>query len=56
MYRSMKGFLLLALFVLLNQSLLAQGAQKTFNPIYEDYFDSLKNMDYPYTFPFLGIE
>ncbi|TNF43557.1 MAG: hypothetical protein EP311_02935 [Cytophagales bacterium] len=25
-----------------------------FNPIYEDYFDSLKQMDYPYTFPVWG--
>ncbi|WP_057938993.1 hypothetical protein [Algoriphagus resistens] len=32
----------------------AQGAQKIFNPLYEEYYDSLKNMDYPYLFPFLG--
>ncbi|PZX48540.1 hypothetical protein [Algoriphagus chordae] len=32
----------------------AQGAQKIFNPLYEDYYDSLKNMDYPYLFPILG--
>ncbi|MEP0710730.1 MAG: hypothetical protein ABJC55_02295, partial [Algoriphagus sp.] len=32
----------------------AQGAQKIFNPLYEEYFDSLKNMDYPYIFPILG--
>jgi hypothetical protein len=33
---------------------MGQGAQKIFNPIYEDYFDSLRKMDYPYTFPILG--
>ncbi|WP_232825792.1 hypothetical protein [Algoriphagus litoralis] len=32
----------------------SQGAQKIFNPLYEEYFDSLKNMDYPYVFPILG--
>lgn len=32
----------------------AQGAQKIFNPLYEEYYDSLKAMDYPYVFPFLG--
>ncbi|UZD21788.1 hypothetical protein [Algoriphagus halophytocola] len=36
------------------ESLKAQGAQKVFNPMYEDYYDSLKNMDYPYFFPILG--
>jgi hypothetical protein len=32
----------------------AQGAQKVFNDIHDEYFDSLKKMDYPYTLPFLG--
>lgn len=32
----------------------AQGAQKIFNPLYEEYYDSLKKMEYPYLFPFLG--
>ncbi len=32
----------------------AQGAQKISNEIHDAYFDSLKNMDYPYTFPILG--
>ena len=32
----------------------AQGAQKIFNEIHDDYFDSLKKMDYPFTLPFLG--
>ena len=31
-----------------------QGAQKVFNPVHDAYFDSLKNMDYNYTFPILG--
>lgn len=42
--------------LILNDQAVAQGAQKIFNPIYEDYFDSLKQMDYPYTFPILGAK
>lgn len=41
-------------FLTLPNKLIAQGAQKIFNPIYEEYFDSLKNSNYPYTFPVLG--
>lgn len=32
----------------------AQGAQKIFNPVHNAYFDSIKQMDYPYVFPILG--
>ncbi|WP_373396106.1 hypothetical protein V8V91_15890 [Algoriphagus halophilus] len=42
--------------LILNDQAVAQGAQKIFNPIYEDYFDSLKQMDYSYTFPVLGAK
>ncbi|MEN2280781.1 hypothetical protein AAGF08_01495 [Algoriphagus sp. SE2] len=32
----------------------AQGAQKIFNPVHDAYFDSIKQMDYPFIFPILG--
>jgi hypothetical protein len=32
----------------------AQGAQKIFNETHDAYFDSIRNMDYPYIFPVLG--
>lgn len=36
------------------ESLRAQGITKSDNPYYKPYFDSLKNMDYPYALPILG--
>jgi hypothetical protein len=32
----------------------SQGMGKSDNPAYKDYYDSLKQMDYPYLFPLLG--
>ncbi|GMQ26747.1 hypothetical protein Aoki45_34300 [Algoriphagus sp. oki45] len=51
------NFLLIFIFSsLLSTHSKGQGAQKVFNPIYEDYFDSLRQMDYPYVFPILGAK
>ncbi|MBN3581485.1 hypothetical protein JYB64_03735 [Algoriphagus aestuarii] len=38
----------------LSSNIYAQGAQKIFNERHDAYFDSIKNMDYPYVFPILG--
>ncbi|WP_026956837.1 hypothetical protein [Algoriphagus vanfongensis] len=48
------AFLSLILISLGTYQSFGQGAQKVFNPIYQDYFDSLKQMDYPYALPILG--
>ncbi|MEK6479162.1 hypothetical protein WJR50_16570 [Catalinimonas sp. 4WD22] len=47
--------LLLCLLALaIAQTASAQGMGASDNPAYKDYYDSLKQMDYPYTFPLLG--
>lgn len=50
-------FLILAFafgYLCLIENTKAQGAQKIFNPVHNAYFDSIKQMDYPYIFPILG--
>lgn len=54
MYKLLRAGIILSILFLSIHHVNGQGAQKIFNPIYQDYFDSLKQMDYPYTFPILG--
>ncbi|WP_236032603.1 hypothetical protein [Algoriphagus pacificus] len=51
--RSQRLILFLVL-ICSSSSLFGQGAQKIFNPVHDAYFDSIKQMDYPYIFPILG--
>ena len=46
--------LVFSLFFLFQSQLYAQGAQKIFNEAHDEYFDSLKQIDYPMVFPILG--
>ncbi len=49
-----KTFLQFIFWLLAGQALHAQYAEKIINPFHDRYYDSLKKMDYPYTFPILG--
>ncbi|WP_137403445.1 hypothetical protein [Echinicola rosea] len=46
--------ILFLLFICAANAVSAQGINKSENPYYKPYFDSLKNLEWPYTFPILG--
>jgi len=54
--KNYRVFLLILMIFSGIQSLSAQGVSKSKSPAYQYYFDSLKTMDYPYTFPIWGAK
>jgi hypothetical protein len=54
MSRRIRITILLLIISFSASKVVAQGAQKVFNDYHDQYFDSLKKMDYPYVFPILG--
>jgi len=53
-YVKLQHIFLSFLILLFYQEASSQGMGGSNNPAYKDYYDSLKQMDYPYLFPLLG--